>query len=197
MQFAISLSGEPTIYPHIGELIEELNKRSKTSFVVTNGLYPEKLKEMAEKNQLPTQIYVSVNAPNKKLYDKIHRSCEENAWGKLNESLEIFSEIKDKTRTVVRINLVKDLNMIEPENYAKMILKANSDFVEVKSYMAVGFSRKRLKYEQMPSIKEILNFSEKISELTGYRIEDYSIASRVVLLKKDASINRFISKADL
>ena len=60
-QFAISLAGEPTIYPYIGELIEELRKRKKTSFLVTNGLLPEKIKELIKKNQLPTQLYVSVN----------------------------------------------------------------------------------------------------------------------------------------
>ena len=66
MQFAISLSGEPTIYEKIGELIEELRKRGKTSFLVTNGLHPEKLRELKEKNQLPTQLYISVNTSNKK-----------------------------------------------------------------------------------------------------------------------------------
>ena len=44
MQFAISLSGEPTTYKHLGGLISELRKRGKTSFLVTNGLYPEKIK---------------------------------------------------------------------------------------------------------------------------------------------------------
>ena len=65
MQFAISLSGEPTIYSKIGELITELRKRGKTSFLVTNGLYPEKIKELKEKKQLPTQLYVSVIIRNK------------------------------------------------------------------------------------------------------------------------------------
>ena len=74
IQFAISLSGEPTIYPHIGELISELRKRGKTSFLVTNGLYPEKLKELLKKKQLPTQLYISINTPNKELYNKFHRS---------------------------------------------------------------------------------------------------------------------------
>ncbi|MBU0959307.1 MAG: radical SAM protein [Nanoarchaeota archaeon] len=49
-QFAISLSGEPTLYEPIGELIAELRKRKKTSFLVTNGLCPEKLEEINKKN---------------------------------------------------------------------------------------------------------------------------------------------------
>jgi tRNA wybutosine-synthesizing protein 1 len=70
MQFAISLSGEPMVYENIGGLIQELRKRGKTSFLVTNGLYPEKLKELKKKKQLPTQLYISVNTPNKELYNK-------------------------------------------------------------------------------------------------------------------------------
>ena len=141
MQFAISLSGEPTVYENIGELIAELRKRRKTSFLVTNGLYPEKIKELAMKKQLPTQLYVSVNTPNKKLYEKFHRSSIKNAWEKLNETLELLGNLM--CRTVFRINLVKNLKMIEPENYAKLIKKASPRFLEVKGLMYVGLARKR------------------------------------------------------
>lgn len=197
MQFAISLSGEPTIYPYIGKLIAELRRRGKTSFLVTNGLYPEKIKELSEKRQLPTQLYVSVNMPNKKLYEKFHRSSIRNAWEKLNETLELMSALK--CRTIFRMNLVRNLNMDlgYAEEYAKLIEKAGCDFLEVKGYMAVGFARKRLGYERMPTMEDIMNFSKEISKLTKYKIEDYDERSRVVLLKRDGSIKRFISKADL
>ncbi len=187
MQFAISLSGEPTIYEKIGELISELRKRKKSSFLVTNGLYPEKIKELAKNKQLPTQLYVSVNASNKKLYDEFHRSSEKNAWEKLNKTLGIISRLKNKTRTVFRINLVKSLNMNKEyiEEYAGLIKKANPMFVEVKGYMAVGFARKRLGYERMPTHKDIMNFSKKISNLTGLRILDEKEESRVVVLGKN------------
>lgn len=183
MQFAISLSGEPMIYENIGGLIEELSSRGKTSFLVTNGLYPEKLKELKEKNQLPTQLYISVNAPNKKLYDKIHRSSMENAWEKLNESLELISEMD--CRRVMRINLVKDLNMGRVEEYAELVKKANPTFIEVKGFMSVGFARKRLGYDKMPTHKDIQEFSEKLAEATGLKILDEKIESRVVLLGKN------------
>jgi tRNA wybutosine-synthesizing protein 1 len=186
MQFAISLSGEPTVYESIGELITELRKRGKTSFLVTNGLYPEKIKELAMKKQLPTQLYVSVNTPNKKLYDKFHRSSIKNAWERLNETLEFLPKIKNKTRTVFRMNLVKDLNMIEPENYAKLINKANPMFIEVKGFISVGFARKRLGYERMPYHKDIMNFSNEILKfLPEYKFLDEKKESRVVLLGKN------------
>jgi len=185
MQFAISLSGEPMVYEKIGELIEELRKRGKTSFVVTNGLYPKKLKELEKKKQLPTQLYISVNTPNKELYIKFHRSSKKDAWERLNKSLKTMAKLRSKTRTVFRMNLVKDLNMIEPENYAKLIKKANPIFVEVKGVMSVGFARQRIPYNKMPYHKDIVEFSKKILEfLPEYKILDEKKESRVVLLGK-------------
>ena len=184
MQFAISLSGEPTGYEKIGELIEELRKRGKTSFLVTNGLYPEKLEELKKQNQLPTQLYISVNTPNKELFNKFHRSSMKDAWEKLNRSLEIMST--SNCRTVFRMNLVKDLNMIEPENYAKLIKKANPMFVEIKGFMSVGFARQRLGYDKMPYHENIVDFSNELLKfLPGYKFLDEKKESRVVLLGKN------------
>ncbi len=187
MQFAISLSGEPTIYPKIGELISELRKRGKTSFLVTNGLHPEKILELNKKNQLPTQIYVSVNAPNENLYNKIHRSSMKNAWKKLNETLKIISKLRGKTRTVFRMNLVRGLNMSEDliREYAELIGKANPTFVEVKGYMSVGFARQRLGYDRMPTYEEMKKFSEKLATATGFKILDSHEFSRVFVLGRE------------
>ncbi|VVB79713.1 S-adenosyl-L-methionine-dependent tRNA 4-demethylwyosine synthase [uncultured archaeon] len=192
MQFAISLSGEPTIYPNLGELIKELRKRKKTSFLVTNGLYPEVLKKLEKKKQLPTQVYVSVNAPNERLYDKFHRSTKKDAWKKLNETLEFLPRIRKKTRTVFRINLVKDLNMsneLIPE-YAQLIKKSRPQFIEIKGFMHVGFAKERLRYEQMPWHREVKDFAKKLSvELKrlkeNYKILDEFEYSRVLVMGKD------------
>ena len=188
MQFAISLSGEPMVYEKIGELIAELRKRGKTSFLVTNGLYPEKLEEMKKKKQLPTQLYISVNTPNKEMYNKFHRSSKKDAWERLNKSLEIMSRLRGKTRTVFRMNLVKELNM-NPEmakEYAEMIKKTNPMFVEIKGFMSVGFARQRLGYERMPYHKDIVDFAKKILKfLPEYKFLDEKKESRVVLLGKD------------
>ena len=43
---AISLSGEPTLYPKISELIDECHKRGIYTFLVTNGTTPEILKKI-------------------------------------------------------------------------------------------------------------------------------------------------------
>ena len=52
---AISLDGEPLLYPRISEYIQEFRDRKMTSFVVTNGTLPEKMSEL---DTLPSQIYI-------------------------------------------------------------------------------------------------------------------------------------------
>jgi len=187
MQFAISLSGEPTLYDQIGNLILELRKRRKTSFLVTNGLYPEKIEELIIKNQLPTQLYVSVNASNEKLWKKFHQSKFEDGWKKLNETLSLFAKMKRKTRTVFRMNLVRNLNMSDEhvKEYAELIKKSKPLFVEIKGYMSVGFARERLGYDRMPDDKEMKIFVEKLAKETGLKILDSHERSRAWVLGKD------------
>jgi len=68
---------------------------------------------------------------------------------------------------------------------AKLIKKAECDFLEIKGYMSVGFARKRLGYERMPLHSEIKEFSEKLLKfLPKYKFLDEKIESRVVLLGK-------------
>jgi tRNA wybutosine-synthesizing protein 1 len=185
-QFAISLIGEPTLYPKLAEFILELRKQGKTSFLVTNGLYPEKLLELKKKNALPTQLYLSLNTPNKKMYGNWHKSKLEDAWDRFNETLEIFADLS--TRKVIRMTLVKGMNMSDEEEYAKLILKANPDFIEVKGYMSVGFARKRIGYEKMPNDNEIKDFSVRLLKfLPKYKLLDEKEESRVLLLGKDKS----------
>lgn len=186
--FAFSLLGESTLYPKLAELIKEIRKRNAISFLVTNGLNPEKIKELAKKKCLPTQLTVSMNAPNKKLYEKICRSSKKDAWKKFNETLKLMPELK--CRTVVRLTLVKDLNMEDKhaKQYAKLIKKASPLFIHVKGYACRGYSKKRLSYKNMPSHKEVKDYAKKMLKfLKNYKFLDEKFESRVVLLGKDKS----------
>ena len=73
--------------------------------------------------------------------------------------------------------------MEQPEEYAKLIKKANPDYVEVKAYMCVGSSRERLTLDNMPTFDEIKEFAQKIGENCGKEIVNESEISRVVLLE--------------
>lgn len=185
MQFAISLIGEPTLYPKIGELISELRRQGKTSFLVTNGLCPDVLEKLNKNKQLPTQLYISLLYPNEKLFRKITKNKTKNSWEKFNESLSLLSKLK--TRTVIRMTLVRELNMNSEyiKQYAKLIKKSDCDFLEIKGYMSIGFARQRLGYDRMPSHKEIKDYAKKIVEqLPEYKILDEHEFSRVVLVGK-------------
>jgi tRNA wybutosine-synthesizing protein 1 len=200
-QFAISLTGEGTLYPKIGELVAELRNRGKTTFIVTNGLKPKVLDKLNQEENLPTQLYVSMNSPNKKLFDKWHNSLEPEAWEKFNETLELFPKLK--TRKVIRMTLVKGKNnnmkdeMIS--DYAELIKKADPDFIEVKGYMSVGFARNRdgMGYDSMPTYEDIKDYSKKIANVLkkeGYKILDEHEFSRVVLVGKDKKMMKIKSE---
>jgi tRNA wybutosine-synthesizing protein 1 len=191
--FAISLSGEPTIYPKLPELVQFLKNLPETRsvFVVTNGQEPEMMAKLAK--DPPTQLYLSVNAPNQMLFEMINRPVIGNAWERFSRSLGIFSKMK--TRRILRLTMIKGMNMDLPyvKQYADLIRKANPHFIEVKAYMWIGFSRKRLKEENMPSHGEIKNFAREIEKASGFGIEDEKEDSRVVLLQnRKERIGRFI-----
>jgi len=176
---AISLAGEPTLYEKLDGLIEEFHKRNFTTYLVTNGTVPERL--ISLKN-MPTQLYVSLVSPDEDTYERICNPMITEGWKKINETLELFNSFN--TKKVIRLTLVKNLNMFNPEKYAKLIEKANPDYVEAKAFMFVGGSRQRLTIENMPSFQEIMEFSKKMENEVGYKIKDYKEDSRVVLLSK-------------
>jgi len=192
MQFAISLTGEPTLYPKIGELIAELRRQGKTSFLVTNGLCPDVLKKLGDDNCLPTQLYISLNYPNEELFRKITKNKQKDSWEKFNQSLDLMKDLK--TRRVLRMTLIRDLNMENEmiKDYVELIKKTNCDFLEIKGYMSVGFARQRLGYDKMPNFDEVRGFAEKIvKELgEGYKILDEHEFSRVMLIGKDKGMMR-------
>jgi tRNA wybutosine-synthesizing protein 1 len=176
---AISLTGEPTLYEHIGELIQIFHKRGFTTFLVSNGTVPSALAKLGWE---PTQLYISVCAPDKETFRHVCRPQIPDAWEKLNETLELLPSFK--CPTVIRITAVKDLNMKNVEGYAKLVEKTNPTYIEPKAYMHVGFSRLRLGYGNMPTHKEIRKFAMQLAKETGYNIIDESEESRVVLLSK-------------
>jgi tRNA wybutosine-synthesizing protein 1 len=175
---AISLAGEPTMYPKISDLIEECHRRSMTTFLVTNGLHPNVLEEITE----PTQLYISVVAPDEETYKAVCQPQVDGGWGRLNESLEIMPSFD--CRKVIRLTLVKGLNIKDVNGYAELIEKAMPDFIEPKAYMCVGYSRARLGIDNMPSFDEIKDFARELSNETGYSLVDESEPSRVLLLKR-------------
>ncbi|VVC00365.1 S-adenosyl-L-methionine-dependent tRNA 4-demethylwyosine synthase [uncultured archaeon] len=183
--WAISLSGEPTLYPKICELIAELKKLpgTKSVFLVTNAQETGVFRKMAKNSGfLPSQLYVSLDAPNESMFKKVNRPSAGASWENLLRSLEIISGMK--TRKVVRITLIKNVN---DDNgligqWVDVIGRMAPEFVEVKSYMHLGESRKRLGRENMPSFSEVMSWTKGFAKASGYIVKDSSRPSRIVLL---------------
>lgn len=176
---AISLTGEPTLYPSLGELIKGFHKKGFTTFLVSNGTLPNSLSQLSEE---PTQLYISVCAFDKENFLETCRPQVPAAWENLNKTLSLLPSFK--CPTVIRITLTRHLNMKNPELYARLIEKANPTYVEPKAYMHVGFSRLRLGFENMPTHKEVQEFAAELAKEMGYNILDESPESRVVLLSR-------------
>ena len=176
---AISLTGEPTLYSPLDELIHRFHKRGFTTFLVSNGTVPETLHRLGEE---PTQLYVSVSAFDQKSFSKVCRPHVPEAWKKLNETLSLLPSFK--CPTVIRLTLARHLNLKHPELYARLIEKANPTYVEPKAYMHVGFSRLRLEFKNMPTHREILDFAARLADEIGYDILDEAPESRVALLSR-------------
>ncbi len=183
---AISLTGEPTLYEPLGDLIGAFHRRRMTTFLVTNGTRPTVLKSLGEE---PTQLYVSVCAPSEQTYRSICRPQTLETWTKLNETLSLLPSFR--CPTVIRTTLVRGLNMENVDEYAKLVTKAFPTYVEAKAYMHVGFSTLRLGFERMPSHEEVRTFASNLAEKTGYKILDECTDSRVVLLSRRDHALRF------
>ncbi len=173
---AISLAGEPTLYPKLDQLLREFHRRDFTTFLVTNGTMPEVL---AGLNEMPTQMYLTLAAPDKKTYHETCRPLIGDAWTRLNRSLELIPSLD--CPVVLRLTLSKHLNMKNPEAYKKLIEKADPLYFECKGVVYVGYARRRIGFENMPRHEEIQKFSQELCSLTGYEPIAESRDSRVVL----------------
>jgi tRNA wybutosine-synthesizing protein 1 len=170
---AISLSGEPSCYSRLPELVDRFNGEGWTTFVVSNGTRPWVLERCR-----PTQLYLSLDAPDETVYRKVCRP-KGDWWEYIQESLGLLSS----RRSAVRITVVRGLNDTAPDQYARMLQDASPTYIEVKGYMHLGYSRKRLDRSCMPSHAQVTDFANEIAKYCEYEITSESPVSRVVLME--------------
>jgi tRNA wybutosine-synthesizing protein 1 len=194
--YAISLSGEPTMYPKLPQLIKYLKslRATKSIFLVTNGQEPRMLKRLADEDALPTQLYLSTNAANRRMFYLINRPRHRDAWERWKESLELLASVR--TRTVLRMTMIRgyneELNFID--DFARLVTKANPHFVEIKSYMHIGMSTQRLEKSNMLEMDEVRTIAQNlVIKLPKFTIMDQSDISRIVVLQnQDRYAHRYI-----
>ena len=195
--YAISLSGEPTMYPKLPELIKYLKslEATKSIFLVTNGQEPDMIQRLQDEDALPTQLYLSTNAADYDSFLKINKPKYDDSWQRWNKTLGMLKHLD--TRTVLRITLIRNYNdqkeMIPA--FASMLQQASPHFIEIKSYMHIGRSTNRLEHSNMLEMDEVRKFSEKIAKQSQiFSIMDESLVSRIVILQNNHRvIDRWIS----
>jgi wyosine [tRNA(Phe)-imidazoG37] synthetase (radical SAM superfamily) len=193
---AISLAGEPTLYPFIDELVEEFRLRSCTTFIVTNGTTPDTLAAM---NSLPTQLYITLPPPDEALYRKIHRPLEKGMYGQIMKTLDLVGSLS--CRTCLRITLVKGLNGLSPESlvdgYVDLVNRANPNFLEIKGFAVEARAlllKKRLglggtgdkigeSASFAPSHEDVMEFARQLADAGGFQLLEQVEQSRDVLLR--------------
>ncbi|MGD1061506.1 MAG: 4-demethylwyosine synthase TYW1 [Methanomassiliicoccales archaeon] len=174
---AISLAGEPTLYPRLGDLIAECHRRGMSTFLVSNGTVPGIL---AELDPLPTQLYITVAAPNKDVYRSVCQPRIADGWEKIMGTLELLPSLG--TRTVIRHTLVDGQNLGWVDEYAELDGVADPTFIEPKGFVFVGSSRLRMTIANMPSHQKVKEFGMSLADRLGLGLLNEKADSRVVLL---------------
>ena len=156
---ALSLVGEPIMYPRIDEFLAELHNRHISTFLVTNGQHPDAIESLRP----ITQLYVSVDAPTPESLEAIDRPLFRDAWDRLRRSLRC---LKDKgQRTVARLTVVKGWNSDEVEGYAKLIALGHCSLVEMKGVTFCGKSdASNLNMSNTPWHHEVVDLATQLRD---------------------------------
>ncbi|KFW63788.1 tRNA wybutosine-synthesizing protein 1, partial [Pygoscelis adeliae] len=163
---ALSLVGEPIMYPEINRFVKLLHQHSISSFLVTNAQFPDEIRNL----EPVTQLYVSVDASTKESLKRIDRPLFKDFWQRFLDSLKALSE--KQQRTVYRLTLVKAWNVDELKAYADLISLGKPDFIEVKGVTYCGeSSASNLTMANVPWHEEVVRFVQELADLIpGYEI---------------------------
>eukprot|EP00252_Welwitschia_mirabilis_P017410 TRINITY_DN3859_c0_g1_i1.p1 TRINITY_DN3859_c0_g1~~TRINITY_DN3859_c0_g1_i1.p1 ORF type:complete len:726 (-),score=97.12 TRINITY_DN3859_c0_g1_i1:406-2583(-) len=163
---ALSLVGEPIMYPEISQLVEELHRRRISTFLVTNAQFPEAIKSLRP----VTQLYVSVDAATKERLKAIDRPLFSDFWERFIDSLKSLHS--KQQRTVYRLTLVKGWNTEELDGYLELLDLGKPDFVEIKGVTYCGSSAtSTLTMENVPWHEDVKLFSEILASKSKGKYE--------------------------
>lgn len=164
---ALSLVGEPIMYPEINRLLKLLHHREISSFIVTNAQFPEEIRSL----EPVTQLYVSVDASTKDSLKKIDRPLFKDFWQRFLDSLTALAE--KQQRTVYRLTLVKAWNVDELKAYADLVKLGKPDFIEVKGVTYCGeSSASTLTMANVPWHEEVVHFVQELADM----LPEYEVA---------------------
>lgn len=166
---ALSLVGEPIMYPQINGFCQLLHQRHISSFMVTNAQFPEQLRDL----QPVVQLYLSIDAATPEELKRIDRPLFEDYW---ERCLECVRELRQKKqRTVFRLTLVNEYNAGNIASYADLVMQGWPDFIEVKGVTYCGTSNgSTLKMSaNVPRHDEVIRFCTDLCEELARRHPHY------------------------
>jgi tRNA wybutosine-synthesizing protein 1 len=184
---ALSLVGEPIVYPRINEFTARLHDRNISTFLVNNGQFPEQIRDLKP----ITQLYLSVDAANREDMKRLDRPVFNDFWERFQRSVEYMRA--KKGRTVFRLTLIEDFNMSDLEGYANMIRQGQPDMIELKQLTPAfqGFTSSPFRMKNVPAWDRIVDFGKELCAKIGgteYEIAAQHEHSKCLLL---ARTNKF------
>ena len=185
---ALSLVGEPIMYPQIDTLLELLHNRRISTFLVTNAQFPEAIRSLRP----VTQLYVSVDAADPVTLKAVDRPLFSDYWERFIASL--VSLKKKRQRTVYRLTLVKTQNMDDVQAYVDLVSLGEPSFIEIKSvtYCGTSTGASDITMSSVPYHEEVKKFGEAMVERLGGRYEmacEHKHSCSVLLAQKKFKID--------
>lgn len=164
---ALSLVGEPIMYPRIGEFLDYLHDHGISSYLVTNAQFPDAIKSLPP----VTQLYASIDAATQSELKAIDRPLHKDFWERFQASLRYMKDVCG--RTVYRLTLVAGFNLSDVEPYADLVRIADPDFIEVKGVTYCGTSNNaELSMKNVPWHDQVVEFCIELAAL----LPEYDVA---------------------
>ncbi len=179
----ITANGEPTLYPFLNELIDEVNKikDNKKSLILSNGstIYKDKIQKALKKLDI---VKLSLDCATNICFKKLDRAIEIDIDKTINGMINFKKEFKNSL--IIEILFVKNINDKESEIKAlkEALKRINPDRIDLNSIdRPPAYEVKGLSYNELFEIAK--NFE-------GFNI---SIASR----KNEKVIKSEFSESDI
>ena len=159
---ALSLVGEPIMYPHINALLRALHARGISTFLVTNAQFPDAIAAL----EPVTQLYVSIDAGNEAALKAVDRPLFADFWARFLACLDALK--RKRQRTVYRLTLIKgeggNLGENAVQEYAGLIARGCPELIEVKGVTWSGVSEgSNLSMASVPWHAEVREFCDKLA----------------------------------
>lgn len=175
---ALSLVGEPIIYPRINEFLDALHAKGISSFMVTNAQFPQQMETLRP----CTQLYISIDGADKDELKAVDRPLFGDFYERFLTCIDMLRA--KKQRTVFRLTLVNGWNDAQLGKYVELVRRGRPDFIEIKGVTYCGDSKASpLTIKHCPYHAQVREYCLRMAEqLDGYDVACEHAHSNCVLI---------------